>query len=44
MVLLLSKLNFYENKQMYYTSCNRHYICSECSVKLFENKCPMCRQ
>ena len=34
----------YENKKMYYTSCNRHYICIECSVKLFEKKCPMCRQ
>ena len=34
----------YENKKMYYTSCNRHYICFECSVKLFEKKCPMCRQ
>jgi len=34
----------YENKKMYYTSCNRHYICNECSVKLFEKKCPMCRQ
>jgi hypothetical protein len=33
-----------ENKKMYYTSCNRHYICFECSVKLFEKKCPMCRQ
>jgi hypothetical protein len=33
-----------ENKKMYYTSCNRHYICNECSVKLFEKKCPMCRQ
>jgi TPR repeat protein len=34
----------YENKQMYYTSCNRHYICNECSVKLYCDKCPMCRQ
>ena len=34
----------YENKKMYYTSCNRHYICCECSIKLFEKKCPMCRQ
>ena len=33
-----------ENKKMYYTSCNRHYVCCECSVKLFEKKCPMCRQ
>jgi hypothetical protein len=33
-----------ENKKMYYTSCNRHYICCECSIKLFEKKCPMCRQ
>jgi hypothetical protein len=33
-----------ENKKMYYTSCNRHYICGECSVKLFKKKCPMCRQ
>ena len=34
----------YENKRMYYTSCDRHYICYGCSVKLFEKKCPMCRQ
>ena len=34
----------YENKKMYYTSCNRHYICYECSVKLVDKKCPMCRQ
>ena len=34
----------YENKQMYYTSCNIHYICRECSIKLIEKKCPMCRQ
>jgi hypothetical protein len=33
-----------ENKKMYYTSCNRHCICCECSIKLFEKKCPMCRQ
>ena len=33
-----------ENKKMYYTSCNRHYICCECSVKLYNKKCPMCRQ
>jgi hypothetical protein len=33
-----------ENKKMYYTSCNKHYICYECSVKLFDKKCPMCRQ
>ncbi len=33
-----------ENKKMYYTSCNRHYICYECSVKLVDKKCPMCRQ
>ena len=34
----------YENKKMYYTSCNRHYICYKCSVKLVGKKCPMCRQ
>ena len=33
-----------ENKHMYYTHCDRHYICGECSVKLFNQKCPMCRQ
>ncbi len=33
-----------ENKKMYYTSCNRHYICCECSIKLYNKKCPMCRQ
>lgn len=34
----------YENKKMYYTHCNTHYICNECSLKLFGKKCPMCRQ
>jgi tetratricopeptide (TPR) repeat protein len=34
----------YENKQMYYTHCKIHYICSDCSIKLVSELCPMCRQ
>ncbi len=33
-----------ENKYMYYTHCNNHYICGECSLKLMEQNCPICRQ
>ena len=33
-----------ENQKMYYTSCNRHYICGRCSVELIFKLCPMCRQ
>jgi hypothetical protein len=33
-----------ENKNMYYTHCNNHYICVDCSIKLMDKKCPLCRQ
>ena len=33
-----------ENKLMYYTHCNNHYICGDCSIKLVDKKCPLCRQ
>ncbi len=33
-----------ENKYMYYTHCNNHYICGDCSLKLMEQNCPICRQ
>jgi hypothetical protein len=32
----------YENKQMYYTKCNKHYICINCSIKINNNSCPIC--
>jgi len=34
----------YEHKQMYYTRCNRHYICNDCFIILFDKPCPYCRQ
>jgi hypothetical protein len=34
----------YENSQMYYTSCGRHTICLECSIKVFGQPCPYCRK
>ena len=34
----------YNTSEMYYTNCNYHYICIDCSLKLFEKVCPMCRQ
>jgi hypothetical protein len=33
-----------EDTEMYYTSCNNHSICFDCSVKLYGSKCPYCRQ
>jgi TPR repeat protein len=34
----------YNTDNMYYTRCNNHSICMNCSLKLYEEPCPMCRQ
>jgi TPR repeat protein len=33
-----------EHKEMYYTQCNIHSICVDCSIKLLDKHCPFCRQ
>ena len=33
-----------EHKEMYYTNCNIHSICLDCSIKLLDKPCPFCRQ
>jgi TPR repeat protein len=33
-----------EHKDMYYTHCNTHSICLDCSIKLLDKLCPFCRQ
>jgi TPR repeat protein len=33
-----------EHKEMYYTQCNIHSICVDCSIKLLDKPCPFCRQ
>ena len=34
----------YENREMYYTSCGRHKLCVDCSIKVFGQACPYCRK
>jgi TPR repeat protein len=34
----------YNMTEMYYTRCQRHSICFDCSIKLYNKPCPMCRQ
>jgi hypothetical protein len=34
----------YNTDNMYFTRCNNHSICMNCSLKLYEQPCPMCRQ
>ena len=29
-----------EHKEMYYTRCNKHSICIDCSIKLLNKTCP----
>ena len=33
-----------DHKQMYYTSCNKHYMCNDCSILLFDKPCSYCYQ
>jgi TPR repeat protein len=33
-----------DEKEMYYTQCNIHSICVDCSIKLLDKPCPFCRQ
>ena len=33
-----------EHKEMYYTKCNIHSICVDCSIKLLDKPCPFCRK
>ncbi len=33
-----------EHKEMYYTKCNIHFICVDCSIKLIDKPCPFCRK
>ena len=34
----------FDYRKMFYTNCNKHYICADCSIKLVNKVCPMCRQ
>jgi TPR repeat protein len=33
-----------DEKEMYYTQCNIHSICVDCSIKLLDKPSPFCRQ
>jgi len=34
----------YEEKEIYYSNCEQHAMCGDCSVRLYRSPCPYCRK
>jgi hypothetical protein len=34
----------YQEKEIYYSNCEKHAMCVDCSVRLFRSPCPYCRK